>query len=181
MGGATKRRASNSTQKSSGKEPSDAHVPDAYDEIKSVTTEKLTRQETLNELSDSIMLTDAEQEIQRCVTVDDFNAAIQFHASTKPSHGHVAYIRSTLVQLDKMQQKPTLETYDALLSVLPQNSHLMNRSLLDAIWPTMSAQSELAMDVLLHMEEGGVIPEASTHALLLRVFGTWIGVVQTSS
>eukprot|EP00041_Stephanoeca_diplocostata_P015786 m.302774 g.302774 ORF g.302774 m.302774 type:complete len:518 (+) comp20154_c0_seq3:226-1779(+) len=172
------RRISQSTPTSDSKEVQHEHHQEQTHHVqKNFNLKKITGLETPEQLSDSIMLTDAEQAIQQCVTIEDFNSAIKFHASTNPSHGHVAYIRSTLAHLEKTKQKPTLETYDALLSVLPQNSHLVNRSLLDAIWPKMSAQSELAMDILLHMEERGVIPEASTHALLLRVFGAASGPV----
>jgi hypothetical protein len=41
--------------------------------------------------------------------------------------------------------------------------------LLDAIWPRESLQSNAALRVLQFMEDDGLIPESSTHAVLLEV------------
>ncbi len=42
-------------------------------------------------------------------------------------------------------------------------------SLMDAVWPRDTPQSECALAALEIMEEKGIIPEASTHEILLRV------------
>jgi hypothetical protein len=75
-----------------------------------------------------------------------------------------------------------LPTCNALLSTFPTENRyrwtifysilmcsFRTKSLFDAIWPVDTVQSECAMGILQRMEEGFVIPQASTYDIIFEV------------
>eukprot|EP00054_Salpingoeca_dolichothecata_P002788 m.23984 g.23984 ORF g.23984 m.23984 type:complete len:392 (+) comp13283_c0_seq2:24-1199(+) len=116
--------------------------------------------------------------LAQAASIEEVNVVIKQFVETKPQSGHVKWIKSALEHIDTKQLSPTLDTYDALLSVFPQDGRFRNKSLLDTIWPKRTIQSECALEVLDRMEDNGVIPEASTNEILLRTFGRGSGPVE---
>lgn len=111
-----------------------------------------------------------EAQIMAAQTVDAFNEAI---IDCMPEIKRVPYIKGILARMTAVGVAPDLTTYDLLFGALHRknSTNLRNRNLLDAIWSRETLQSETALELLELMEESGVIPEASTHAVLLQTFG----------
>ena len=96
----------------------------------------------------------------------------------------MAFINAALKHADAHGLRLDTTSYNLLLSVFPTSNtcDVMRRSithsihprfktlsLLDAIWPRDTLQSECALMLLERMEDTATIPEAHTHELLLRV------------
>ena len=109
---------------------------------------------------------------------------LALHTRPQPAHGHVAFITTVLKHADARGIRLDTASFNHLLSVFPQTNtcesarpssaadfacRFKTLSLLDAIWPRDTLQSECALLLLERMEDTATIPEARTHELLIRV------------
>ncbi|EDQ85953.1 uncharacterized protein MONBRDRAFT_28699 [Monosiga brevicollis MX1] len=113
----------------------------------------------------------AHRQLQQAQTVTELHQAIDAFRAAEPQHGHVAFLNATMERVAEIDEPLPLATYDNLLNIFPKTNTFKTSSLLDAIWPRQTLQGEAALRVLNHMETDGLIPQASTHAILLRTFG----------
>eukprot|EP00730_Choanoeca_flexa_P014220 TRINITY_DN6137_c0_g1_i1.p1 TRINITY_DN6137_c0_g1~~TRINITY_DN6137_c0_g1_i1.p1 ORF type:complete len:339 (+),score=66.47 TRINITY_DN6137_c0_g1_i1:169-1185(+) len=109
--------------------------------------------------------------VDRAQTPTELHAIVKEFRDSKPQHGQVAFINAVMDRVADLDSPVDLATFDTLLDVFPKNASYKTRSLLDAIWPKESLQSTAALRVLQFMEDDGLIPESSTHAVLLETFG----------
>eukprot|EP00045_Choanoeca_perplexa_P010225 m.102873 g.102873 ORF g.102873 m.102873 type:complete len:349 (-) comp15202_c0_seq6:1111-2157(-) len=121
---------------------------------------------------------EALQAVQRARSPDELHAVVSQFRDSKPDHGQVAFINAVMDRVPSLKEPVSLTTFDTLLDVFPKDATYKNRSLLDAIWPRESLQSNAALRVLQFMEDDGLIPESSTHAVLLETFGRASGPVK---
>eukprot|EP00051_Salpingoeca_urceolata_P006944 m.91903 g.91903 ORF g.91903 m.91903 type:complete len:347 (-) comp15054_c0_seq5:346-1386(-) len=113
--------------------------------------------------------THAVLQLQQATSSGEFAAAVLAYAATQPARGHVSFIRTALSIMDERGITPCTAVYDALFDVFPQRGSFRVTSWLDSVWPRETLQSRCALEVVEHMEEAGVIPDASTHTKLLQV------------
>ena len=101
----------------------------------------------------------------------DAQAEITAFAASRPRHGHASFVSSVLTRLDDTNTRADMSTYNALLDVFPERNSFKTASLMDAIFPKDTPQTDVAMDILDRMEEAQIIPTTETYELLLRKFG----------
>ena len=98
------------------------------------------------------------------------NALKDYLVREKFRRGHVNFIAIALHRMEEFSVEKDLESYNMLLNVFPKNKfHGRNR--FERLWPKPSPQIELALHILVKMEDNGIIPDVETYDILAEVFG----------
>jgi len=84
--------------------------------------------------------------------------------------GHLSFIYTALNYLDAFGLEKELDVYNEILEVLPKYK-IINRTLLDALWPKPHPQIDAALDLLTKMEDNRIRPDDLTYTILMEVFG----------
>ena len=94
----------------------------------------------------------------------------EFISREKYRKGHVTFINMALERMEEFELQKDLVSYNKLLEIFPEGRFRPKR-LLDAVWPRPLPQIELALELLTVMEDNYVWPNATTHGILVKVFG----------
>ena len=84
--------------------------------------------------------------------------------------GHLSFVYTALNYLDAFGLEKDLDIYNEILEVLPKYK-IINRTLLDALWPKPHPQIDAALDLLTKMEDNRIRPDDLTYTILMEVFG----------
>ena len=84
--------------------------------------------------------------------------------------GHLSFVYTALSYLDAFGLEKDLDVYNEILEVFPKYK-IVNRTLLDALWPKPYPQIDAALDLLTKMEDHGIRPDDLTYTILMEVFG----------
>ena len=84
--------------------------------------------------------------------------------------GHLSFVYTALNYLDVFGLEKDLDVYNEILEVFPKYK-IVNRTLLDALWPKPYPQIDAALDLLTKMEDHGIRPDDLTYTILMEVFG----------
>ena len=100
-----------------------------------------------------------------------FAEALQsYMKQEKYRRGHVKFITFALHQLEEFGLQQDLLTYNRLIDIFPKDRFKPD-NIFDAFWPKPHPQIEVALQILTKMEENAVIPDLTTHKLLVEIFG----------
>ena len=84
--------------------------------------------------------------------------------------GHLSFVYTALYYVDAFGLEKDVDVYNEILEAFPKYK-IVNRTLLDALWPKPHPQIDAALDLLTKMEDNGIRPDDLTYTILLEVFG----------
>lgn len=94
----------------------------------------------------------------------------KFMGKDRLRRGHLSFLYTALTYMDAFGLQKDLDIYNEILEVLPKYK-IVNRTLLDALWPKPHPQIDAALDLLTKMEDHSIRPDDLTYTILMEVFG----------